>query len=117
MTRRRISTRERVAIFSASDGRCHICGARIMVGEAWDVEHVIPLAQGGDDAGDNLRPAHSKCHRGKSAQDATDTARAKRREARHIGAKVSRNPLPFGRGSNLKRKLNGTVVPRKGTQS
>ena len=112
MTRRRISTRERVDIFQRNGGVCHLCAGRISVGEAWDVEHVIPLAQGGDDDGDNLKPAHRKCHAAKSKADATNTARAKRREARHIGARESSNPLPFGRKSRLKKKLNGQVVER-----
>lgn len=85
--RRTIPTRERVALFQAAGGICHICSGRIHVGEAWEVEHVVPLAQGGEDGGDNLRPAHVKCHKAKSAKDATDTARAKRREAKHLGVR------------------------------
>ena len=39
MTRRRISTRERVDIFHRWAGQCHLCGGRITAGERWDVEH------------------------------------------------------------------------------
>lgn len=110
--RRAISTRERVALFQRWGGECHICGGRIGVGEAWDVEHVIPLAQGGEDGGDNLRPAHRKCHSSKTKADAANTARAKRREAAFLGAKQSKKPMPFGRSSKFKRKLDGRIVPR-----
>jgi 5-methylcytosine-specific restriction enzyme A len=113
MKRRSISQRERLLIFNQARGICHICGGKIGVGEAWDVEHVVPLAQGGEDGGDNIRPAHVKCHRAKTAKDATDTAEAKRREARHIGIKKqSRNPLPGTKASGLRKKLNGKVERR-----
>lgn len=106
MRRRTISAKERLALFAAAGGVCHVCGGRITVGEAWDVEHVIPLALGGDDDAANMRPAHRKhCHAGKTVQDVADIARAKRREARHIGARPkSRNPI---RGW---RRFNGTPV-------
>lgn len=111
--RRHLSTKTRAAIFLACAGECHICGGKIRTGEAWEAEHIIPLAQGGEDGGDNLRPAHAKCHKAKTAQDAADTARAKRREASHRGWKApSVRPMPFGRKSPWKQKLNGTVVRR-----
>ena len=111
--RRHISTKERVAIFQRHDGKCHICGAVIWPNDAWDVEHIIPLAQGGDDEGDNLAPAHRCCHAAKTRRDAADTARAKRLEARHIGAKApSRAVIPGSKRSGWKRKISGEVVRR-----
>jgi 5-methylcytosine-specific restriction endonuclease McrA len=113
MTRRPLSTKARLTLFQEHGGICHICGGKIIIGQSWEVEHVIPLAQGGADAWENMAPAHVKCHRAKTAKDATDTARAKRREASHIGARApSRTPLPFGRKSKLKRKISGEVVER-----
>ena len=113
MTRRHISTTERVRIFRDAGGRCHICAQPITVGDPWDVEHVIPLALGGADGGDNLAPAHVACHRSKTATDAGDTARAKRREAKHIGADApSRAVIPGSKRSPWKRKLDGTLVRR-----
>lgn len=112
-TRRHISTSERVRIFSKAGGRCHICGCDIRLGDPWDVEHIIPLAQGGEDGGDNTAPAHIACHRTKTAKDAADTAKCKRREASHLGARApSRSPLPFGRQSAFKKRMDGSVVPR-----
>lgn len=115
MTRRRIGTKERAAIFAAAGGVCHLCGGKITApAEAWDVEHIIPLALGGDDDGDNLRPAHAKCHRAKTAQDATNTARAKRREAAHTGAKSKpRAVIPGSKSSGWKRRIDGTTVRRE----
>lgn len=113
--RRRISTRERVDIFQRNGGICHLCHGAITAGQAWEVSHDTPLELGGADEGDNLKPAHAKCHRVHTATVDVPTIRlAQRREAIHIGAKApSRNPMPFGRSSKLKRKLDGTVVERR----
>jgi len=94
MTRRRLSTKARVSIFTRANGICHLCGGKITPGEAWDVSHEIPLALGGADDETNWRPAHRKCHRDHTAQtDIPAIARAKRREAKHIGAHVPKGTL------------------------
>lgn len=94
MTRRRLSRTTRLSIFMAADGICHMCGGRIQAGQAWDVSHEIPLALGGADDETNWRPAHRKCHRDHTAQtDIPAIARAKRREAKHIGAHVPKGTL------------------------
>lgn len=56
---------------------CHICGEPF----ADQVDHVIPLAEGGPDTIDNLRPIHGEpCHRIKTAAEAArGRARAHRR--------------------------------------
>jgi 5-methylcytosine-specific restriction enzyme A len=108
-----ISAKKRVALFQSRGGVCHICGGKINVGEAWDLDHRIPLAMGGEDTETNWEPAHIKCHRGKTTEDVGQIAKAKRREVRHLGGHVSRTPLPFGKRSPLKRKMDGTIVPRE----
>lgn len=113
MTRRPLSTKARVALFARWNGECHICGGKIAAGQAWQVEHVIPLAQGGDDHGDNLRPAHTKCHTAKTAKDAADTAKAKRREAIHIGAKAPPRVKIKSRGFAKTAKPSPTRRPDK----
>jgi 5-methylcytosine-specific restriction endonuclease McrA len=111
--RKRLSTKARLELFLRFDGRCHICKLRIHPGEKWETEHVIPIAQGGEDGGSNLQPAHTQCHAEKTKKDAADTARAKRRQAIHLGARApSRNPIPGGKASGWKRKMNGEVVRR-----
>jgi 5-methylcytosine-specific restriction endonuclease McrA len=113
MTRRRISPTERARIFAAAGGRCHLCGGAIDgVRDRWDVEHVVPLALGGDDGGDNLQPAHAKCHAAKTPVDVAQIAKAKRVQRKHQGAHRSGQRLPGSRGGKWKRKLDGTTVLR-----
>lgn len=109
MKRKTLSTKARLELFQAHNGTCHVCGGKIQVGEAWEVEHVIPLALGGDDDTNNMAPVHKKvCHETKTReQDVPAIARAKRREAKHIGAKPKRPWHP-----TLRKKMNGEVVPR-----
>jgi len=113
MTKRKtISSKQRLKLFQDHSGVCHICGGKINVGESWEVEHIIPIAMGGDDEPSNWRPAHTKCHKGKTKEDVTAIAKAKRREALHNGIKISRTPMPFGKNSKWKRKMDGTIVLR-----
>jgi 5-methylcytosine-specific restriction protein A len=101
--RRRISTRERMEIFTREKGACHLCQGAIVPGVAWDISHDIPLELGGDDHGLNLKIAHrNTCHREHTRKvDVPAIAKAKRREAAHLGAKQ-----PSG-------KLQGAQFPKK----
>jgi 5-methylcytosine-specific restriction endonuclease McrA len=113
--RRRIPTRERLDIYNRHAGKCYLCGQAAQVNDLWDVEHIIPLEMGGDEepGSKNLAPAHRRCHRVKTSLDLMNIAKAKRRAANHLGAKApSRSPLPGGRNSKWRKKLDGTVVPR-----
>jgi hypothetical protein len=58
------------AIYQRTDGRCHICGTRLVFsryGESggWEVEHSIPVSFGGTDRLCNLYAAHIVCNREK----------------------------------------------------
>jgi 5-methylcytosine-specific restriction protein A len=112
MTRRMSPTR-RARIFSAHDGKCHICGGQIDgTRERWDVEHIIPLEISRDDDDNNLAPAHVSCHKAKTKQDAADIAKCKRVERKHNGAHRARSIIPGSRDSKWKRKIGGGVEPR-----
>lgn len=116
-TRRHISTTERAAIFASAEGKCHLCGDKIDgTRDRWEVEHIIPLAMGGDEdrGSPNLQPAHVSCHAAKTLLDVTAIAKAKRLEARHSGALRKRSVIPGSKGSAFKKRIDGTVVRRGG---
>lgn len=111
--RRKWTPKRRLAVFEAHKGTCHLCGDKIDgTREAWELEHVIPLAMGGDDDETNVAPAHKSCHAAKTVIDAGNLAKANRVRAKHYGAHVSKHPLPGSRNSKWKRKVGGGVVPR-----
>ena len=114
------SRKYRAELFIKHNGQCHICQGKILGHERWEIEHIIPLSLGGEDQGDNLALAHQSCHRGKTKEDIRRLSKAKRQRAFHLGNRVSRTPLPFGKQSKLKRKLDGTIIqrePRKRTDA
>ena len=53
-------------ILQKYDTVCHRCKAP----GGTEVDHVIPLSEGGADAEENLRPIHRDCHRIKSQEEA-----------------------------------------------
>jgi CRISPR/Cas system Type II protein with McrA/HNH and RuvC-like nuclease domain len=69
----------RVRIFVKEEGRCYLCREKIKIGELFEVEHVIPWALSQDDSDDNLKVAHTICHRQlKTGDDVKRIAKAKR---------------------------------------
>ena len=87
---------------------------KVVPGEDWDVSHDIPLEVGGKDDASNWFVAHRKCHRvHTSTVDMPLIAKVKRIHQKHVGAKKSRSPMPLGRGSKFKRKMDGTIVRRE----
>ena len=113
MKRVRITAKVRADIFLRHDGVCHLCSMKVIPGQEWDVSHEIPLEAGGRDDDSNWLVAHRRCHRVHTATvDIPLIAKVKRIHQRHLGAKKSKSPMPFGRGSKLKRKMDGSVVRR-----
>ena len=86
-SRRSLSPLQRLKVFEAAGGRCHLCELRIQVGDKWDVEHVRPLALDGADDAANMRPAHKDCHATKTKADAAAWSKAKRMKAKHLRIK------------------------------
>lgn len=74
-------------IFERAGGVCHISRRKIAPGEKWDVEHVVALADGGENRESNLNPALRDKHREKTAAENAVRAKTKRKSARHVGVK------------------------------
>jgi len=63
---------------------CHICNGQIDPGrEPWEADHVIARSIGG---GDNVLPAHKRCHDEKThTEDTPRAAKSKRQSDKHFG--------------------------------
>jgi 5-methylcytosine-specific restriction endonuclease McrA len=82
----KVPDRIRDRVFARARGVCHLSGRKIQAGERWDIEHVKPLALGGEHRESNMAPALVIPHREKTAEEAS------------IISKVDR----------IRRKANGT---------
>lgn len=110
--RSKLSKKQRLSVFVKHEGRCYLCGLMIRPGETWEVEHMLPVGLGGDNGDKNLRPAHTKCHKPKTAGDVGKMRKADRVRAKHFGAKQKSGSIPGSKNSGWKRKMDGTVVRR-----
>jgi 5-methylcytosine-specific restriction endonuclease McrA len=111
--RGRLTPHRRLKVWEKTGGRCVVCHRQIDgVRERWIVEHIRALELGGRDEHDNMGPAHETCAAVKTHDDHQRAAKAKRQKLRHLGAERSERPLPCGRQSRWKKKINGTIVPR-----
>ena len=62
--RERLHQKHRQMIMAKYEGICHICEEPY----ADAIDHVVPVAKGGSDHPDNLRPAHTACNSKKGAK-------------------------------------------------
>ena len=85
--RKPLTALQRAKLFRDHDGICCICGCKIGVSEKWIDEHERALALGGTNDPDNRGPAHVSCAKIKTRYDQKMIAKAKRREANHLGAR------------------------------
>lgn len=69
-------------------GACYLSGI-IIAGKPWDLEHVIPLAEGGENREANLRPALRAPHIIKSAKEKKRQSKADRARRAGNGTKAA----------------------------
>lgn len=78
--------RVRARVFEAYGGRCHWTGRKIQAGEAWDLDHVRALINGGANRESNLAPIlRGKPHKEKTARDVAEKSKVARIKAKHLG--------------------------------
>ena len=93
--RKPLTDLQRTKMFRDHGGICCICGHKIDgVREKWIDEHERALAMGGSNDPDNRGPAHLACAKLKTKDDMAQISEAKRREAKHNGAKRPRGKIP-----------------------
>jgi 5-methylcytosine-specific restriction endonuclease McrA len=108
-----LSVKRKLTIWEREKGFCMICGIKLITG-GFIFEHVKALELGGSDTDDNIRLTCKPCATEKTKKDHSTAAKAKRSKAAVLGLKESKTPLPFGKRSKFKKKLDGTIVLRKG---
>lgn len=69
-------------------GACYLSGI-LVAGKAWQLEHVIALADGGENREGNLRPALPDAHKVKSAAEQKRRAKADRARRASNGTKAA----------------------------
>ena len=74
-----------------------------MPGDAWDLDHIVALVNGGAHRESNLAPALRSEHRKKTAADAKQKAKNDRVRKKHLGIKKPRTIRSW-------RRFDGTVV-------
>ncbi len=104
--------RVKLRVFKAHDGVCHLSGIKIRPGDDWQLDHVEALINGGRNCETNLAPALTQAHKEKTRDDVRLKAKSARVRSKHLGLHESRSPLPGGKKSKWKKKLDGTVVRR-----
>jgi 5-methylcytosine-specific restriction protein A len=97
--------------FEHCKGHCEGCGFKLRMGR-FEYDHAKRCELGGDNSFDNCRVLCDLCHNAKTARDLAEIAKSRRIRDRRIGALTSRTPLPCGRNSRWKKKVNGEVVER-----
>lgn len=116
MKRRRFSPAIKAEIIQRQKGCCPYC-ALPLAGKAYEFDHVIPLALGGDDHPDNLEALHKVCHSlFKTRPDRAQIAKADRQaqrtgqQARRAAGKTAKIPSrPFPEGQ---RKMQSRPFPK-----
>lgn len=81
----KIPPRVRLRIWERTHGHCHITGRKIMVGDRWEMDHIVALTNGGEHRERNLAPALLFAHREKTKLDVAEKARVASVRAKHIG--------------------------------
>lgn len=117
-----MSKARRLRLFARDGGLCHLCKRKVLAGEDYELDHIIPWALAFDDSDDNLRVAHKSCHRtDKTGDDVKRIAKAKRQSGIEGGQAARRAKRGFGliqsRGFSAngpKQKIASRPWPKKG---
>ena len=93
-------------------GKCAETGIKIRAGGGWQMDHIIALANGGENRETNLQPLITKAHKVKTAGDVATKAKDRRIKSKHLNITKPKSSFAGSKDSKWKRKVDGTVVPR-----
>ena len=91
-----IPPRVRARVFERCGGRCAVCSRKIGPADAWQADHIVALANGGEHREGNLQVICGWCHKAKTREDVAIKAKGAKVRARHLGIKAP--PKMRGRG-------------------
>lgn len=86
--------RVRVRVFDRCEGRCGQCNRKIHPGDAWTLEHLKALINGGANRESNLGVTCSWCLPDKNAADVAEKSTVYQKRAKHIGARNPKRAWP-----------------------
>lgn len=123
MIRKRLSSKQREALYQAEAEKarvaglgdrpiCNICCFPIIPPARWHESHnpFLPLALGGLTTG----IAHDRCNlKHAHTRDVPLIAKVKRISEKFLDIRRSRTPFPGGRDDQIKKKITGEVVNRR----
>jgi 5-methylcytosine-specific restriction protein A len=91
----------KLRIWEREQGRCYLSGLKInALKDAYEFEHVIALANGGEHREFNIKLALKAAHKAKSASDVKVTAKIRRLQLRHLGLHKSKSGRKIAAHSN-----------------
>jgi len=114
--RKSFSAKDRARIFAAHGGVCGLSGVKIKPGEAWHIEHRVPVALGGSNDDENLYPALVKPHALKTKDDVKRIAKAKRQSGIEGGQAARRAKRGFGLIQSRNEWPKGVKIQSRGFQ-
>lgn len=85
--------RVRLRVWDRCAGKCHRCARKIPVGDAWILEHLIALINGGTNSEDNLCLTCSWCKPLKDAEDVAEKSKVAAVRVKHL---LPRQPSRWG---------------------
>jgi 5-methylcytosine-specific restriction protein A len=86
-----VPTRVRIRQYIRDHGVCQCgCTTKIQVGDKWEIDHTIAIANGGENRENNLRTLLSAHHKLKTKADVAEKSVTARVRAKHLGLKKPR---------------------------
>ena len=105
-----VPPRVRLRVFNRYLGVCYLSGKTIRIGDAWEIEHIVALSNGGEHRESNMAPALVEPHKAKTKRDRAVKAKTDRVRKKHFGIRKRQSrPMPGTRASGIRKRMDGTV--------
>jgi len=114
MSRKEFSKSVKSKAAERASGKCEQCGKKLRVGE-FHYDHRVANGLGGTPTFDNCMVLCLPCHKDKTRLHDNPIMQKADRQRKAIAQAIRtpQNPMPFGRKSGLKMKINAEIVDRR----